>query len=874
MKLLRNILIAALALVAAVSCTKDVSDKRDSGYGYAQFKVYKEASYPGTKAALDYLRDASKVMVKLRYGDITISQTLTLSYSDADAAEYGVRSKSIKLLTGNYEVETYTIFDNLDNEVYKGDNAGSFEVVEGGLTVHDLTADVTARGKAVFTFIKDKGLEVEHQTKAGASRVYTFDEIKKVDLVVKNILTNKKEEIKDLETKFSMHFDESDDKEDGYRTSSLSCSAEISLRAGSYVVDSYMIYDKEGDLLEALVLDKDSADGFEIFDNRTTEVDVTISMDLAAEYLKDYLALKEIWESLDGPNWYYYGEDWQNGINWDFNKSLDLWGDQPGVQLHSNGRVALINISDFGFRGNLSPAIGQLTELVELYLGSHNDNNIVEFDPTMQSGGGSKARMERHKEYLRMKYPANQMSEPIARALKEHGISIPEIALYDKYSEAEIMAMSKPEGIRLYDTKPGKLCNGLKSLPAEIGKLKKLERLYIANGELETLPAEFAELESLVELELYNCSKMTKCPEVFSSLSGKLEVLNMGNNLQFSEGEFEKIIESLSNAPCAKSLQILYLNNGNLRVLDGAAIKRFPKIGLLDLSSNKIEKITEAFGADCGPTQLLLQNNRLSSFPVDENGIFCCMDDIETINVSNNNFTEFPDIFDAESVYTMGSVDFSFNHISGVQNAGKGYKGLKVTTLTLNNNEELKMFPSAFMQSGSYVKNFALRGCSLEGFEENCLVGENSAGISSLDLSYNHLTKVTDEMIATNLPYLYGVDLSYNRINRFPFTPLDCADLTVYAVRGQRNANGDRCLSEWPTGIYKHKGLRGLYLGSNNFGKVDDTISTLCYYLDISDNPEIIFDASDICTAYARGQFFLIYDRTQQIRNCEYIVTE
>ena len=143
--------------------------------------------------------------------------------------------------------------------------------------------------------------------------------------------------------------------------------------------------------------------------------------------------------------------------------------------------------------------------------------------------------------------------------------------------------------------------------------------------------------------------------------------------------------------------------------------------------------------------------------------------------------------------------------------------------------------------------------------------------IQSLDLSYNHLSKLSDELIATNVPYLYGVDVSYNRLSAFPYGPLDCAGLTVYGVRGQRNAAGERCLSEWPTGIYRHTGLRGLYLGSNNLGKIDDTISTLIYFLDISDNPDIIFDASDICAAYANKVYYLIYDKSQEIRNCEYI---
>ena len=95
------------------------------------------------------------------------------------------------------------------------------------------------------------------------------------------------------------------------------------------------------------------------------------------------------------------------------------------------------------------------------------------------------------------------------------------------------------------------------------------------------------------------------------------------------------------------------------------------------------------------------------------------------------------------------------------------------------------------------------------------------------------------------------------------------AGLTVFAIRGQRDDKGDRCLTEWPTGVYQHVGLRGLYLGSNDIRVVNDRISTLCYYLDISDNPEIIFDASDVCYAIQQGAYILIYDKTQDIRNCD-----
>ena len=125
---------------------------------------------------------------------------------------------------------------------------------------------------------------------------------------------------------------------------------------------------------------------------------------------------------------------------------------------------------------------------------------------------------------------------------------------------------------------------------------------------------------------------------------------------------------------------------------------------------------------------------------------------------------------------------------------------------------------------------------------------------------------------AGNLPYLYGVDLSFNCFSEFPFEPLDAGGLTVYAIRSQRNEKGERCLKEWPTGLYQHRGLRGFYIGSNDLRKIDDTISTLIYYLDISDNPNIVFDASDICYAWRVGAYILIYDKTQNILNCDYML--
>ena len=63
--------------------------------------------------------------------------------------------------------------------------------------------------------------------------------------------------------------------------------------------------------------------------------------------------------------------------------------------------------------------------------------------------------------------------------------------------------------------------------------------------------------------------------------------------------------------------------------------------------------------------------------------------------------------------------------------------------------------------------------------------------------------------------------------------------------------------------------LTPVYIGSNDLRLINDDISYPIFYLDISDNPNIIFDATDVCSAWQAGQYFLYYDRTQDIIGCD-----
>ena len=861
----------ALVLVAGtvLGCAEvQEPDYREKDYGYIQFKVYKAVSYQ-TKAEsqIQYLGDIAKVSLVMKSSDGSeVSQTLVLSASSDYAAEYGLRSEKLMLLADTYTIDNYYLYDKLDNLVASYapvDGQDKFTVVAGGLSVHDLLADVVERGSIRFSLVKDFTETPETKTSV-VKEQYTFDEIGYVTIELKN--TDIKFEM--LPADFSIHFDDQkkpDPNEDkGWQTSSFECDTLVSIKAGTYEVKSYTVYNKDKDELE---YNDEVQLSFTVKDNVTTKVKVPVKLHEDA-YIKDYRALKKIHEALDGKNWYYQGDEWPVGSNWDFDKDIDLWGSQPGVKLLDNGRVALISLSGFGISGDMPAALGELTALEELYLGNHNETNFLDQDPTVQFGTTSANRMARHSEYLRKTHILTQFSEPIARGMKEKGVSIPEIALYDTMTEKDIFDARGNMRIKpMQDVLPGVKTNNLTSLPAEISKLKNLRILFIANAALTELPEELAQCEEITDLEIYNCPDMKNFPTVISQLP-KLTSANLSANPQWKD--VNEGLKALGTGLSAKSLQIIYLNECSLTVLP-EEINNMKKLGMLSVASNKIHTIESAY-PDISFVQLFLDNNEITEIPhTIRNGkrIFFRIEDVETFSCTYNKLSKFPDIFDAESIYGMSSVDFSYNQITEFENQDADYQGIYVATLSLANNPELKKFPKCIADSKSKVDYINVRGCGIEEIPEGSFKGENTKYLVSLDLSYNKLKDFPREFTAASFPYFYGIDLSYNQFASFPYEPFDCASLTMFALRGQRNAKGERCLTEWPTGVYKHTGLRALYLGSNDLGKINDTISYLIYYLDISDNPNIVFDASDICYNWQSGTYFLLYDKTQKILNCD-----
>lgn len=413
----------------------------------------------------------------------------------------------------------------------------------------------------------------------------------------------------------------------------------------------------------------------------------------------------------------------------------------------------------------------------------------------------------------------------------------------------------------------GDMTNGIKGISEAIGKLQKLEVLYIANSPIAELPQALGDLESCTDLEIYNCSRLAAFPDQLARMKN-LTQLNMAMNPQLAAA-FPDGIKKLAEGDAGKSLQILYLGYNNIASLP-AEVSKMKKLGKIDLIYNKLTALP-AFGKDVNLVQGTFDYNKIASIATDENGIFCGMDDVESLSFSHNELTEFPDIFDASSIYIMASVNFSYNKIKKVATK----KGINVNELSLAGNE-LEKFPADLFKTNSPLTVLNLSGNRIKDFTNEDMKGAKVYMMTSFDLSNNRLEKLPDDLNGTTMPHLYGIDISGNQLSAFPWGLANISYLNTLIMRNQRDDDGNRVYKEWPTNIGNHKGLRALLLGGNDIGKVPETekLSYLINTLDVSDNPNLILNVSSVCPYIKAGMYLLIYDTTQDIRGCDYLTLE
>ncbi len=863
---LKYILLGISLVMIATGCQRQ-SDEPAIEYGYVQFRLLKaaqlEAEASRATDALEWLSEAHKIEVVMQRDGATISQSLPLSSYDTESAEWGVYTEKMKLLTGTYNIIGYYIYDNLDNRILVGDSAGSFEVVSGGLTQKEIGISTVERGKVSFTLRKFL------ETRGQAVGAYPFASIGSVDITLRNNFTRKSTTFTALATTYHEEFVDGSMDEQLYdrngQSSYMECAGEYWIEAGEYTLTSYTTYsDANGRnrLESALLADYDIL--VTITDNELCQVDVPIILSTTAEHIKDYEALKAIWLALDGPNWTFHGEEYVARTNWDFNRDIDMWGDQPGVSLGGDGRVVGLNISGFGAKGVVPDAIGQLTELQTLYLGNHNEL-IGGYDSTPSARISA---MDYHDRFVK-----RDGREMLSSELKE---------VINLGRELRPVLQSQP--IR-QDVAFGNLTNGITGISRAVMRLTKLEQLYIANAPITdqffvevTEDSEFyaerdtwswTEFENLKDVEIYNCAQLTKLPLDLLCGVPELQSLNLSMNQGIAGKQLLSDWEAIISGASGADIQILYFNSCNLEETpDYSHLSRMTKLGLLDLSNNKLRKI-HPFGKEIYPTTLYYDNNRIESIAPSEDGYFCGLGQLETFSCSNNQLTELPDLFDARSVHSMITANFSGNKISTLAN-GDQWHGLNTETLNLADNHFSEL-PARLMGSGSRIETLMLGSNGIRAIAEGALTGPYSYYLSTIDLSYNRLKEIPEKDFSVeNLPYLYGIDLSNNALETVPKAPLGIESLTVISVRCQRDDAGNRTLKEWPVGIGMCPKLAALYIGSNDIGLVDDVISPYILIFEIKDNPNIdITLGEEVCNLIKQEYYLLVYDSTQNIKGCD-----
>ena len=857
-------LLCAVAMLMS-GCERQ-GESIDAEYGYVQFHLVKASQLEEDETRadrLEWLSDASKIKVVMQLDGSTITQTLNLSSYDKQSAEWGVWSEKLRLMAGDYEVIGFNIYDKLDREILSGDNQGVFTVVHNGMATKTIGVETVKRGMVTFALLK-----AFETTRYTFESDFQFSAIASADITVKNTFSNRQTTFKALPTTYYETFVEGSIDEELYDSNGQSayiiCGATHWLEAGNYVITDYVVYaDRRGENSIGRGSIGDTNQTFKVEDNLHTIAVVPIVLSEEAEHIKDYKALKEIWLALDGPNWTFHGEEYMAGINWNFNKDVDMWGEQPGVTLDGNGRVVGLNISGFGAKGVVPDAIGQLTELQTLYLGNHNEliggynagttariealdymNNVVRYDT-------------REKLSPELKHTIN--SDPRFEAIVEH----------------------KPER---KDVAFGNLTNGITGISRAMMRLKRLEQLFIANSPItdeffvDVEPSSkyyaerdtwsWAEFEMLTDVEIYNCAKLTRLPMEMLSALPNVQSLNISMNKGISGEQLKADWEAFIEGASGSVVQILYMGYNNLRETPSYdLLKRMTKLGYLDCTNNRLE-VVHPFGKEISFATIYLDNNRITRLYAAEDGYFCGLSQLETLSCANNSLTELPDIFTAQSVYTVQSVDFSSNEISSLEN-GQRWRGINSSSLNLADNrfEEL---PERLMKSGSKIETLMLSSNGMRKIAEGALTGPYSYYLTTIDLSFNRLKEIPyDDFSALNIPYLYGIDLSSNAFEAFPYAPLGINTLTVMSIRQQRDDQGNRTLREWPTGLYTCPKMSAFYIGSNDLRKIEDTISPYILLFEIKDNPNISIDLSGVCPYIEMGYYELIYDPWQDIRGCD-----
>ena len=856
MKCLMGIILAFVSVFTMNSCSEDEDAHTDGQYGYIQLKLYKQASRALMEGSvLNRLEEARKIELSLVHKGKNIKQSLNLSSTGVGGSEFMLTSENLKLLTGEYKIVGYVIYGEYKEgtmaeilQVGTPDEGDTFTIAPNHITVHPLYIESVAYGTYCATMEKVLP-EISRATSYTYTDLFNYENIDSIKFVfsrnIDGINYREEHKVKAWRAKNERFFH----------------TDTITLQTGEYTLVRYELSDKSRKFMYAA----DTNLTFQInhFEHTSEVVPVEIP---ESEALHDYIALRQIWEAMDGKNWSFNGDSEEMGANWIFEfedgtpRPIDAWGNQPGVELNSKGRVISLNLGSFNPLGVVPSAIGQLTELQILYLGTHDE----EFVGDVNDGLGKL----RYSPYALMKSGVDIRENRLDIARER--ISMRRKADNGSYYHSPLkFGKEKEENYKYlttYAQLAGEPANRITGIDEAIGKLENLEMLFIANAQIEKLPKSIAQLSNLTDLELFNLPLCELDGTIFEGLSDLVSV-NISGLYKMSPDDILATLEQMClNCP---KVQLLYLNENKLTTLP-ENLYRMSDLRLLDAAFNKITSVPSI--QPISPIQLILDFNKISEFPVD----FCGVEDMELFTCVANNLQQFPAFLtNMEGGYAIEEIDLTTNKMHGFQ---EGFKGIRVEKLTMSMNElgkregdtKVGEFPREFADTKSEINYLAIANNHIDTIHNAAL--KNFHSLQALDCAGNNLKTLPSGFNTVNLPNLSGVEFSYNEFREFPENVLNVASMSQLLLRSQGYYRDEaetkwvRSMTQWPAYLHEHPGLIIVDFSGNDFRSVTTFPSNL-NSLDVSNNPNIKMTVpQSVVYLIQNGLFSFTYDEDQDIQ--------
>lgn len=418
---------------------------------------------------------------------------------------------------------------------------------------------------------------------------------------------------------------------------------------------------------------------------------------------------------------------------WDLTKSVWSW---PGVVV-MNDRVIRLTVSSSippKTAQSIAPEIGNLTALQELFIGGclngtipSTITNLTDLKKINLSNSYVYVYPTLHKGNFKSALPAD-----IGKLTKLEWLSIS--GALEGTIPASIGNLSNMKLLRLYqDTTYYGKGNITGTIPVEIGNLSKLQQLHISNQKLTgNFPATIGNLTELNDITLSG-----------NRLIGNIPVLNLPNlaYLKLDDNLFSELADG--NWSCPRLINIELQNNqitGSIPFWLG----NFSALKSLNLYNNQITSIPEEVGNLIQLASLEIGNNQLKVLP---DGLALNLN-LQYLEASNNQIAFIPSNFGQSQL--LATLNLSNNQIKTIPEQIGNCPDLYEINLS---NNKIESIPASFAN---------IRDAATVNLENNEIQGS-----------------IPEKIMRMQSTRLYG--------NRFIFKDIPKSEKLICGARNQKN---------------------------------------------------------------------------------------